>query len=56
MAGRRPETGEEGGRMSDPDYEFFVGVDWGSETHVVCVLDRDRRRLAERAYPHSGAG
>jgi len=33
-----------------------VGVDWGSETHVVCVLDRDRRRLAECSYPHSGAG
>jgi len=56
MAGRQAATGKEGGRMSDPDYAFFVGVDWGSETHVVCVLDRDRRRLAERAYLHSGAG
>src|SRR5262245_25100343 len=55
MAGR-PATRKEGGRVSDPDYAFFVGVDWGSETHVVCVLDRDRRRGPERAYPHSGVG
>ncbi len=42
--------------MSEPEYQFFVGVDWGSETHVVCVLDRDRRRLVERSFPHSGTG
>ncbi len=40
--------------MSEPEYQFFVGVDWGSETHVVCVLDRERRRIAERSVPHTG--
>jgi transposase len=42
--------------MSEPEYEFFVGVDWGSETHTVCVLDRDRRQVAARDVPHSGVG
>ncbi len=42
--------------MSEPEYEFFVGVDWGSETHTVCVLDRDRRQVAARDFPHSGVG
>lgn len=45
-----------GGFMSDSDYEFFAGVDWGSETHSVCVLDRNRRGVAERSFPHSGLG
>src|SRR6266571_896174 len=43
-----------GGFMSELEYQFFVGVDWGSETHVVCVLDRERRRIAERSVPHTG--
>ena len=42
--------------MSEWEYQFFVGVDWGSETHTVCVLDRDRRRVMERAVPHTGVG
>lgn len=42
--------------MSELEYQFFVGVDWGSETHIVCVLDRDRRGVAERSFPHSGLG
>src|SRR5262249_1974331 len=33
----------------------FVGIDWGSQQHQVCVLDRDRRRVGERAVPHDGA-
>src|SRR6266508_5869651 len=43
-----------GGFMSESEYQFFVGVDWGSETHVVCVLDpvwRARFRPAMTA-PH----
>ena len=30
-------------------YEWFVGIDWGSQRHQVCVLDRDRRLVGERA-------
>jgi transposase len=40
--------------MSEAEYQFFVGVDWGSETHVVCVLDRERRRIAEQGVAHTG--
>src|SRR5262252_4765459 len=36
-------------------YEWFVGIDWGSQQHQVCVLDRDRRRVGERAVDHDGA-
>src|SRR5499427_7171732 len=36
-------------------YEWFVGIDWGSQRHQVCVLDRDRRLLGERAVDHAGA-
>ena len=35
-------------------YEWFVGIDWGSQQHQVCVLDRDRHVVGERvvsAYP-----
>ena len=36
-------------------YEWFVGIDWGSQRHQVCVLNRDRRRVGERAIDHDGA-
>ncbi len=26
-------------------YDWFVGIDWGSEQHQVCVLDCDRNRM-----------
>lgn len=36
-------------------YDWFVGIDWGSEKHQICVLDRDRRQLGERVVDHDGA-
>jgi transposase len=35
-------------------YEWFVGIDWGSQQHQVYVLDRDRRRVGERVVDHDG--
>jgi hypothetical protein len=35
-------------------YRWFVGIDWGSQTHQVCVLDRDRHRVGERSVEHEG--
>ena len=35
-------------------YDWFVGIEWGSPQHQVCVLDRDRRRVGERAVNHDG--
>jgi transposase len=42
--------------MADEGYELYVGVDWGTETHVVCLLNAEGRRLAELRIPHTGAG
>jgi transposase len=36
-------------------YEWFVGIDWGSQQHQVCVLDGERRLVGERAVDHDGA-
>jgi transposase len=36
-------------------YHWYVGIDWGSQHHQVCVLDRDRLVVAERAVEHDGA-
>ncbi len=35
---------------------MFAGLDWGSESHQVCILDREGHVLGERAFPHSGEG
>jgi Transposase len=35
-------------------YRWFVGIDWGSQSHQVCVLDRDRRHIGERSVEHEG--
>src|SRR5216684_7442606 len=36
-------------------YEWLVGIDWGSQQHQVSVLDRDRRRVGARVVDHDGA-
>jgi transposase len=36
-------------------YEWFVGIDWGSQPHHVCILDRDRCLVGERTVDHDGA-
>ena len=40
--------------MSD-SFRFFVGIDLGSASHQVCVLDASGQTLGERAVAHSGA-
>lgn len=34
----------------------FVGIDWGSQSHQVCVMDAKRGVLLEAAFAHSGTG
>jgi transposase len=36
-------------------YDWFVGIDWGSKQHQVCVLDRDRQVVGERVVDHDGS-
>ena len=35
---------------------IFVGIDWGSQTHQVCVIDANRSILLQAAFAHSGTG
>src|SRR5215813_13764294 len=36
-------------------YEWFVGIDWGSQQHQVCVIDLNRRVVGERVVDHDGS-
>src|SRR3954467_15846979 len=42
--------------MADGTVSWFVGVDWGSEKHQVCLLDAAGQGSHERAFRHGGAG
>lgn len=44
--------------MSDmaASVRWFTGVDWGSEHHQVCVVDRQGARIVETRVEHSAAG
>jgi transposase len=35
--------------------KWFVGIDWGSENHQVCVLDRDGKFVSEKQISHTGS-
>jgi transposase len=35
-------------------HDLFVGIDWGTQTHAVCVLDGARKVIAERRVEHLG--
>jgi transposase len=36
------------------DYQFYVGIDWATQAHQVCVIDGERHLLAERTVDHDG--
>ncbi len=38
------------------DFECFAGIDWATEAHQVCLVDRAGVIFGERSFPHSGAG
>ena len=42
--------------MAEENLTWFAGVDWGSERHQACLLDAQGNIVAEREFPHSGAG
>jgi transposase len=35
-------------------YRYFVGIDWATECHQICVMDEGRQVVAERQVKHSG--
>lgn len=36
--------------------KWFAGVDWGSESHQVCLMDGAGQVVGQRAFAHGGAG
>lgn len=40
----------------ETEFRWFVGIDWGSEYHQVCVLDGNRHKVEERSIKHDGEG
>jgi transposase len=38
------------------DHQWFVGIDWATQSHSVCLLDAEGRRVGEREFAHGGAG
>ena len=41
--------------MTETAYAMYVGIDWGTASHQVAVLDAQRVPLGERAVAHDGA-
>lgn len=37
-------------------FHYFVGIDWATERHTVCVLNTYRELVAERTVEHTGSG
>jgi len=42
--------------MTEENFAWFAGIDWGSERHQTCLVDADGRIVGEREFPHGGAG
>ena len=42
--------------MMRDDARWFVGIDWASETHQVCLVDADGKIVGERGFSHGGSG
>ena len=38
------------------DVQWFVGIDWATQSHRVCLLDVDGQHVSERDFAHGGAG
>jgi transposase len=39
---------------TEDDYGWFVGIDWATDAHEVCVMTPDRQVSTERKVEHSG--
>ena len=42
--------------MNNDKSLFFAGVDWGSQSHYVCLIDQNGSILKENSFRHSGEG
>lgn len=37
-------------------YRYFVGIDWATESHEICVLNAEQQVLDRKAVEHNGSG
>jgi transposase len=42
--------------MTEENFVWFAGVDWGSERHQACLVDAQGRIVGEREFAHDGKG
>lgn len=42
--------------MDEEQADWFVGVDWASQTHHLVLIDARGRKVAERGFQHGGEG
>lgn len=42
--------------MMDKERRWFVGIDWGSQEHVVSLCDDGGKKIGQRKFLHGGAG
>src|SRR5262249_61807366 len=42
--------------MMDKERKWFVGIDWGSQEHVVSLCDEGGSKIGQRKFPHGGTG
>jgi hypothetical protein len=40
--------------MMDKERRWFMGIDWGSQEHVVSLCDEDGVKIGQRKFPHGG--
>ena len=40
----------------DQEYRFFVGIDWGTQTHRIVLLDGEGRAIEQYDAAHTGDG
>lgn len=38
------------------DVQWFVGIDWATQSHRACLLDVEGQQVSERDFAHNGAG
>lgn len=42
--------------MTEENFVWFAGIDWGSERHQACLVDAQGHVVGEREFSHGGAG
>ena len=35
---------------------FYVGIDWATQNHEICLIDADGKTIKQKTIEHSGSG